>query len=46
MKRKPVTQGAAFELDFNMLDGRYALKGAPDLTIVRIEALEKLTKSI
>jgi len=29
-----------------MLDGRYAGKNPPDNTIVRIEALEKLTKEL
>jgi hypothetical protein len=52
MKRKPeqviqqIAGTAGPALDMNMLDGRYAGKNPPDNTIVRIEALEKLTKAL
>ncbi len=47
IKRKPVVQNSTGPaLDMDMFDGRYAGKNPPDNTIVRIEALEKLTKAL
>lgn len=38
--------GGGAEVDMNAMDKRYALKGEPDLTVVRIEELEALTEML